>query len=94
MVSPECAALIDAALDCHLEGDLDGALRNYGNALDLSPGNTMILYNIGCVFEEAGSDKEAAETFRLAATICLARGQEDPEIDRAVADFDRKEKAN
>lgn len=66
-MNPDTQSLLAAGVACHVDGDLDGALVCYGAALETDPGNSLALYNIGCVFEEVGLIGDAAEAFQLAA---------------------------
>jgi Flp pilus assembly protein TadD len=77
-------ALMDAGIESHIIGDLEAALTLYGMALELDPGNAAVVFNIGCIFEEAGRLTDAAEAFAHAATLSKTK---DPDILAAARSY-------
>ncbi len=82
--------LVDAALALHVDGDLHGALACYLEALDIEPANTLVLYNVGCLFEEAGFEDWASELFQAAAKTAAAHSLLDPDIIRAAREYGKR----
>jgi tetratricopeptide (TPR) repeat protein len=73
-------SLMQAGIKAHLSGRLEKALEIYGTVLTLDPGNPVALYNLGCVFEEAGYVEEAKTSFALARETGKFRQIEDKDI--------------
>lgn len=82
--------LIEAGIACHISGDLHAALQCYSSALDLEPDNVLVLYNVGCLFEEAGYMGEAAELFATAAKVSAMHEAADPDVLRAAKEFGKR----
>lgn len=82
--------LIEAGIDCHVSGDAAGALACYTNALEIDPTNTLVIFNMGCLFEEAGRHTEATEAFYVAAVLERRKSEQDPDIAQAVKNFGKR----
>lgn len=71
------AQAVQAGLDKHVKGDLDGASAEYQKALETEPDNALALYNLGLIAQNAGSNDEAEERYRAAVAS-------DPDYEPAV----------
>jgi tetratricopeptide (TPR) repeat protein len=50
-------------------GDADAQVTYYSKAVDLSPKDPVLLYNLGASFEKAGKEKKALDAFRKALAV-------------------------
>ncbi len=80
------------AITLVINGQRDDAIREGAKALELSPGDPMMLYNCACLYARLGESTRAVDTLRQA----IAGGYEnfgwmkhDPDLDplRNDADF-------
>jgi Tfp pilus assembly protein PilF len=60
------AEAVQAGLDKHVEGDLEGASADYLKALETEPENALALYNLGLIAQTQGNNDEAEERYRAA----------------------------
>jgi Tfp pilus assembly protein PilF len=61
-------AAVQAGLDKHVKGDLDGAGADYQKALETDPENALALYNLGLLAQTGGDNDVAEERYRAALT--------------------------
>ena len=71
------AKAVQAGLDKHVEGDLDGASADYAKALESDPDNILALYNLGLIAQTEGDDLDAEKRYRSVL-------ENDPEYQPAV----------
>jgi tetratricopeptide (TPR) repeat protein len=60
---------LQAGLDKHVAGDLDGAAAEYGRALSENPDDVLALYNLGLVSQSEGEHPEAEVHYRRALDV-------------------------
>ncbi len=80
-----------------LQGDFEGAIRDYRMALEYSPEDRLLIYRIALLLQKSGRVDEAAELFAQIGGASTAQGKvkppQGPEADRHLAKsyFERRE---